>query len=115
MNAIAQSVSAETACEILHKALRPITTSWGLSGPIRSVGALFAACEYIRNIMVSRGCDSGWLADMAYLLVMTELTREGHQRDSNEQGDPVRDDQCHVPSCCKAGKSEHESARKIMK
>ncbi len=43
MNAMAQSVSAETACEILHKALRPITMSWGLSGPTRSVGALFAA------------------------------------------------------------------------
>ncbi len=43
MNAMAQSVSAETACEILHKALRPITTSWVCRAPYVRVGALFAA------------------------------------------------------------------------
>ena len=47
MNAIAQSVSAETACEILHKAL-PRKRRGVCRTPYVRVGALFAAIEDVR-------------------------------------------------------------------
>ena len=60
--------------------------------------------------IITRPYGSGGLPFPASML-MTEPEGDGHQRDPDEKGDAVRDDQHHVPGCYPVGNPQQESGQ----
>jgi hypothetical protein len=56
-------------------------------------------------------CPQTWLIRW----LMTKSKRDGHQCDSHEEGDAVRDDQRHIPGCYPVGNPEQDPVSKVMK